>query len=334
MPDVTAIGELLIDFTSPGTLPDGYPILEAHPGGAPANFLAALARYGAKTALLAKVGMDAFGTRLVNTVRALGIDGRGIVCDETAFTTLVFVTLNDLGDREFSFARKPGADTCLRADEIDLGVLEESRVLHFGTLSLTSEPSRFATRHAVEYAAARGKLISFDPNLRLPLWPDPAEAKEQMLYGLRKADIVKISDEEVDFLFGKEPPNGAHHILDSFGAKLVYVTMGKRGCYFSNGTASGFVENIDPGQKTVDTTGAGDIFGGSAMAGVLRAGKPVQQLNEAELTKIVRFACAAASLSTVRYGGITSVPDEKEVLALLAEDSHACADGRKLQREA
>lgn len=319
--DVTAIGELLIDFTSPASLPDGYPVLEAHPGGAPANFLAALARYGAKTALLTKVGTDAFGKRLIQTVQSLGVDGRGIICDETVFTTLVFVTLDESGDREFSFARKPGADTCLRADEIDLSVLEESRVLHFGTLSLTNEPSRSATRHAVEYASARGKLISFDPNLRRPLWPDPADAKEQMLYGLRKADVVKISDDEMDFLFGKDPKNGARHILDCFGAKLIYVTMGKSGCYFSNGTAAGFVENIDAGQKTVDTTGAGDIFGGSAMAQVLRIGKPVEQLNESELRQIVRFACAAASLSTTRYGGITSVPDEKEVLALLEKNA-------------
>ena len=205
MYDVAALGELLIDFTCLSTDADGYPTMAAHPGGAPANYLAALTKFGAKTAMIGKVGSDAFGRLLIKTLKGTGIDTRGMLVSDDVFTTLAFVTLDDSGDREFSFARKPGADTQLRFDEIDLGVIDTSKVLHFGTLSMTNEPARDATYKAVEYAAGHGKLISFDPNLRKPLWDDLDEAKRQMLWGLRHADVVKISDEETEFLFGIAP---------------------------------------------------------------------------------------------------------------------------------
>ena len=195
--DVVALGELLIDFTCAATDADGYPTMAAHPGGAPANFLAALTKFGAKTALLGKVGTDAFGKLLTGTLQKAGIDTSGLVMTDDVFTTLAFVTLDETGNREFSFSRKPGADTCISFEELSLSLIDEAKVFHFGTLSLTDEPARSATYKAVEYAKSKGKLITYDPNLRKPLWKDLEEAKKQLLWGLSKADVVKISDEEV-----------------------------------------------------------------------------------------------------------------------------------------
>lgn len=313
MIDVTALGELLIDFTMVSADGEGYPTMAAHPGGAPANFLAALAKYGKKTALLGKVGTDAFGRLLRGTLEGAGIETRGLAAADDVFTTLAFVTLDASGDREFSFSRKPGADTCIRFEEIDLSLIDEAKAFHFGTLSLTDEPARSATRQAVAYAKAQGKLITYDPNLRKPLWKDLDEAKEQMLWGLSQADVVKISDEEVAFLFGLNPQDGAKHILAEFGVKLVFVTCGADGCFFMNARASGQVPGLS-GIQVVDTTGAGDIFGGSAVYGLLETGKAPEALEEAELREIVSFACTAAGLSTTKHGGIQSVPEKDEVL--------------------
>ena len=316
MTDVVALGELLIDFTCVSTDADGYPTMAAHPGGAPANFLAALAKFGAKTALLGKVGADAFGKLLTATLQNARIDTSGLVETEDVFTTLAFVTLDETGNREFSFARKPGADTCLTYEEIDLSLIDEAKVFHFGTLSLTDEPSRTATYKAVAYAKNKGKLITYDPNLRKPLWKDPEEARAQLLWGLGHADVVKISDEEVEFLFGLGAEEGAAHILDNYGVKLVFVTCGAEGCFFKNAKAQGHIPSLG-GIKVVDTTGAGDIFGGSAVWKLLGYGKSPEDLTEGELSDIVTFACTAAGLSTTRSGGISSVPDYETVLANL-----------------
>ena len=316
MIDVVALGELLIDFATISTDGAGYPTMAAHPGGAPANFLAALAKFGASAALLGKVGTDTFGKLLTGTLQKAGIETRGLVAADDVFTTLAFVTFDETGDREFAFSRKPGADTCLRFEEVDLSLIDEARVFHFGTLSLTDEPARSATCRAVDYAKSRGKLITYDPNLRKPLWADLEECKKQLLWGLSQADVVKISDEEVEFLFGLEPVAGAAHILKNFGVKLVFVTCGADGCWFQNARASGWVPALK-GIKVIDTTGAGDIFGGSALWKLLQLGKAPEMLNEAELTEVVRFACTAAGLSTTRPGGISSVPDYEEVLARL-----------------
>ena len=313
MIDVVALGELLIDFTMIGADESGYPTMAAHPGGAPANFLAALAKYGQKTALLGKVGTDKFGRLLTDTLQSAGIHTRGLIAAEDVFTTLAFVTLDETGDREFSFSRKPGADTCIRFEEIDTALIDEAKVFHFGTLSLTDEPARETTQRAVAYAKERGKLITFDPNLRRPLWKELDEAKKQMLWGLEQADVVKISDEEVEFLFGMAPEAGAEHILKNFGVKLVFVTCGAEGCFFMNEQASGHVPSL-AGVKAVDTTGAGDIFGGSAVYGLMEMSKAPEQLNKAEIEKIVRFACAAAGLSTQKHGGISSVPALDDVM--------------------
>ena len=274
--DVVALGELLIDFVCQSKNDAGYPTLAANPGGAPGNFLAALQAYGCTTAMLSKVGTDALGKLLVGTLENLGIHTRGIVMADDVFTTLAFVTLDNTGNREFSFARKPGADTRLtQAEVLSSGLIDDCRVFHFGTLSLTDEPVRTATCAAVARAKAQGKLISLDPNLRKPLWSSENEARRQIEWSLSQADIVKISDEEIDFLWGISP-------------KSIHV---------------------------VDTTGAGDIFGGSAMSRFLLLNKRPEELSVSEMTEIVRFACCAASLSTQIHGGISSVIPMEQVLA-------------------
>ena len=316
MIDVVALGELLIDFTCVSSDKEGYPTMAAHPGGAPANFLAALSKFGAQTALLGKVGTDAFGKMLTHTLEGAGISTKGLVADEDFFTTLAFVTLDETGNREFSFSRKPGADTQLRFEDLDLSLIDEAKIFHFGTLSLTDEPARSATQKAVAYAKSKGKLITYDPNLRKPLWKDLQTAKQQLIWGLSQADVVKISDEEVEFLFGLGVREGADYILEHFGVKLVFVTCGPDGCYFKNAVASGHVPGLT-GLKVIDTTGAGDIFGGSAVYKLLQLQKAPETLSEEELTGVVRFACSSAGLSTQKSGGISSVHEYAQVLETL-----------------
>ena len=286
--------------------------MAAHPGGAPANFLAPLAKYGKKTALLACVGDDAFGHLLCNTVRDIGISTTGVSVTREAFTTMAFVTLDSNGEREFSFARKPGADTLLKADTDSYSLVDQTAVIHFGTVGMTNEPSRASHRMLVEYAKKAGKLVSFDPNLREPLWGDLAEAKKQMLWGIAQTDVLKISDTEAKLLYGLDPEKSAKEILANNPVQLVFVTCGKDGCYFSNRTVSGYVPSLQNICVT-DTTGAGDIFGGSAMYGILNSGKSPKDLCEVELFNIVRFACTTAALSTTKLGGISSVPELSEV---------------------
>ena len=312
MIDVVALGELLIDFAARSTDPAGYPTMAANPGGAPGNFLAALNAYEKKTAFLGKVGNDAFGHLLCNTLRTAGIETKGILVDDSVFTTLAFVTFDEKGDRSFSFARKPGADTQLCWEEIDKSLIDQARVFHFGTLSLTDEPVRTATQKAVAYAKEQGKLITCDPNLRLPLWPTEAAAREQMLWSLRQADVVKISDNEVEFLWGCDPETGAEKLLQEFGVSLAMVTLGPDGCLLKTRNAAfrGSCPKVHP----VDTTGAGDIFGGSAIARLLELDKSPAALTQEDLAYIGRFAATAASLSTEHSGGIPSIPAKEAVL--------------------
>jgi len=312
MIDVVALGEVLIDFASRGTDSNGYPLMQALPGGAPANFLAALTKYGKTTAFLGKVGDDTFGHLLVGTVKDAGIETRGIIVDPAVFTTLAFVTFDASGDRSFSFARKPGADTCLTWEEVDKSLIDEAKVFHFGTLSLTNDPARTATRKCVAYAKEQGKLITCDPNLRKPLWPSEEEAKEQMLWSLSQADVVKISDDEVEFLWNCTPEEGADKLLKEFGVSLAMVTLGPRGCLLKTAGASCRVTS--PKVSPVDTTGAGDIFGGSAVYRLLELDKPISELTEEDLRYIGAYASTAASLSTEAPGGIPSIPEKNTVL--------------------
>ena len=311
MIDVVALGELLIDFASRGADGSGYPLMQALPGGAPANFLAALTKYGKTAAFLGKVGDDAFGRLLVGTVKNAGIETRGIVMDPGVFTTLAFVTFDASGDRSFSFARKPGADTRLSWEEVDQSLIDEASVFHFGTLSLTDEPVRTATRKCVAYAREQGKLITCDPNLRKPLWPSEEEARAQILWSLQQADVVKISDDEVDFLWSCTPEAGADKLLEQFGVALAMVTLGPEGCLLK--TKNAFCRIASPKVSPVDTTGAGDIFGGSAVYRLLELNKPLAELTAEDLHDIGAFATAAASLSTQTPGGIPSIPDEDAV---------------------
>ena len=312
MYDVIALGELLIDFASKSVDAAGYPTMAANPGGAPGNFLAALNAYGAKTGFLGKVGDDAFGHLLLGTLTQAGIETKGIVVDPDVFTTLAFVTFDDKGDRSFSFARKPGADTQLRWEEVDKTMIDEAKVFHFGTLSLTGEPARTTTQKAVAYAKEQGKLITYDPNLRKPLWKTEEEAKEQILWGLYQADVVKISDEEVEFLWNCTPEEGADKLLNEYGVSLAMVTLGPKGCYLKTANAV----CVAPGPKVspIDTTGAGDIFGGSAVSRLLELNKPVAELTAEDLAYIGYFATTAASLSTEFVGGIPSIQDKAVVL--------------------
>ena len=312
MIEVVALGELLIDFASKGADDKGYPLMQALPGGAPANFLAALTKYGKSTAFLGKVGDDTFGHLLLGTVKDAGIETRGIVVDPTVFTTLAFVTFDETGDRSFSFARKPGADTQLTWEEVDKSLIDEAKVFHFGTLSLTDEPARTTTQKAVAYAKAQGKLITCDPNLRKPLWRSEEEAKAQILWSLAQADVVKISDEEVEFLWNCTPEEGADKLLTEFGVSLAMVTLGPKGCILKTKQASCAV----PGPKVnpVDTTGAGDIFGGSAVCRLLELDKPIDELTVDDLHVIGAFAVTAASLSTEHPSGIPSIQPKAVVL--------------------
>ena len=312
MIEVVALGELLIDFASKGADSKGYPLMQALPGGAPANFLAALTKYGKSTAFLGKVGDDTFGHLLVGTVKDAGIETRGIVVDSTGFTTLAFVTFDETGDRSFSFARKPGADTQLSWEEVDKSLIEEAKVFHFGTLSLTDEPARTATQKAIAYAKAQGKLITCDPNLRKPLWRSEEEAKEQILWSLAQADVVKISDEEVEFLWNCTPEEGADKLLSEFGVSLAMVTLGPKGCLLK--TRNAVCQVPSPKVSPIDTTGAGDIFGGSAVCRLLELNKSIGELTAEDLHFIGAFASTAASLSTEAAGGIPSIPEKDAAL--------------------
>lgn len=312
MIDVVALGELLIDFAAKSADAAGYPTMAANPGGAPGNFLAALNAYGRKTAFLGKVGDDTFGHLLLGTLSRAGIETKGILVDDHFFTTLAFVTFDESGDRSFSFARKPGADTQLSWEEIDKSLIDEARVFHFGTLSLTDEPVRTATQKAVAYAKEHGKLITCDPNLRLPLWHNEEAAKEQMLWSLHQADVVKISDNEVEFLWNCTPEAGAEKLLTEFGVGLAMVTLGPDGCLLKTKNAS--FRAACPKVHPIDTTGAGDIFGGSAVSRLLELEKPIDALTEADLAYIGCFAATAASLSTEASGGIPSIPEKEAVL--------------------
>ncbi|MBR6748491.1 MAG: carbohydrate kinase [Clostridia bacterium] len=316
MLDILAVGETLIDFTTDRTDSAGYPTMTAHPGGAPANFLAAAAAYGMKAAFYTKVGDDYFGKTLVETLKSAGIDTRGVVITLDTFTTLAFVTLDDKGDRSFSFARKPGADTQLVPEELDLSLIDDARCVHFGTVSMTDEPARGTTKRVVEIAREKGKLVTFDPYLRVPLWKSLDDARDQIEWGVRHADVVKISLEEVEFLFGCDEKQGAERLLGDCGVKLVFVTLGKDGCYWANAQGCGYVENFAD-VKTVDTTGAGDIFGGTAVAKLLRLGAAPESIPGDTIAAIARCACATASISTEKFGGISSVPTPDEVTARL-----------------
>lgn len=313
--DVTALGELLIDFTLNGSSDQGNNLFEANPGGAPCNVLAMLQKLGHKTAFLGKVGEDMFGRLLKETIEEVGIDSKGLLMDREVRTTLAFVKTLAGGDRDFSFYRNPGADMMLRADEVDEERIRASKIFHFGTLSMTHEIVRHATKHALDVAKESGALISFDPNLREPLWDSLETAKEQVCYGLRFCHILKISDNEIQWLTDKEDyTEGIRRIQEEFHIPLILLSMGREGsrAYYRDKMveAAPFLQ-----EATIETTGAGDTFLGSCLHFILQYG--LDNLTEEQLMQMLRFANAAASIITTRKGALRVMPQLAEVEALL-----------------
>ena len=314
--DVIALGELLIDFTMNGMSSQGNQMFEACPGGAPCNVLAMLNKLGKRTAFIGKVGKDQFGLRLKETLEQAGINTEHLYMDSEVHTTLALVHTLENGDRDFSFYRNPGADMMLTEDEVDTEFLKKGKVFHFGTLSMTHEGVRKATKKALKAAKEAGMLISFDPNLRPPLWDSMENAKEQIRYGLGFCDILKISDNEIQFITGKEDyDEGVRQLTEEYHIPLVLLTMGADG---SRAYYRGMrVECPGFSCDTIETTGAGDTFCGCAIHGLLTHG--MEGMNEKVLEDMLTYANAGAALITMKKGAIRSMPDPENITKMIEE---------------
>lgn len=312
--DVIALGELLIDFTLNGKSGQGNNLFEANPGGAPCNVLSILGKLGKRTAFIGKVGNDQFGRLLRETIEEVGVDTDYLLMDKEIHTTLAFVHTFPDGDREFSFYRNPGADMMLREDEVDEEVIKKAKIFHFGTLSMTDEDVRNATIKAVKAAKENDILVSLDPNLRPPLWSSMELAREQILNAMQYCDILKISDNEIQFVTGVEDyDEGIRIIREKFHTPLVCLTLGKEGsrAYYKDMRVEvpGFAQ-----KHVVDTTGAGDTFCGCVLNYVLEHG--IENLGEEDLKEMLTFANAAASLITTKKGAIRSMPKKEAIVEL------------------
>lgn len=313
--DVVALGELLIDFTENGKSAQGNPILEANPGGAPCNVLAMLNKLGKKTAFIGKVGNDNFGRQLAEILKQIGTDTANLVFDDAVHTTLAFVHTFPDGEREFSFYRNPGADMMLKKEEVTEDIIKAGRIFHFGTLSSTHDGVREATRYAVDTAKENGLLISFDPNLREPLWSSLEDARREIAYGLSKCDILKISDNELEFMTGTDDYSKGVEILRAqYDIKIIFVTLGKEGSrvYYKDIMAEKppFLD-----VKTIEKTGAGDTFEGCALNYLLE--HDIDSLTEENLAELLVFANAGASLITSRKGALKVMPEKAEIENLI-----------------
>ena len=309
--DVTALGELLIDFTDNGKSAQGNTLFEANPGGAPCNVLAMLNKCGHPTAFIGKVGKDIFGLKLKSTLEEVGINTSNLIVDENARTTLAFVQTFEDGDRDFSFFRNPGADMLLTAQEVDEELIKDSRIFHFGTLSMTHDGVREATKRAIAVAKESGAVISFDPNLRPPLWNSLEDAKVQVAYGLGQCDVLKISDNEIQWFTGEEDFDaGIAKLRKEYDIPLILLSMGRDGsrAYYKDlkVEAALFLQ-----ESTIETTGAGDTFGGSCLHYILKYG--LDDLDESRLKEMLTFANAAASIVTTRKGALRVMPEIEEV---------------------
>ena len=310
--DVAVLGEALIDFTEYGTVDGGGRLFEQNPGGAPANVACAVSRLGGRAAFLGKVGADMHGRFLRDTLAEEGVDVSGMVLDESVFTTLAFVALSGTGERSFSFARKPGADTCLRREEVCKDVLENCGILHVGSLSLTDEPARSATLWAVEQVRARGGAVAYDPNYRASLWRDEESARKQMRSLVPMADYIKISDEETELLTGHSSPREAARALLEQGACCAAVTLGEEGALIAARDGMAVVPGC-AAKWVVDTTGAGDAFWGAFLTQVAGSGLSPREVTLEKAAEFARFANAAASLCIGRRGAIPALPSLAEV---------------------
>ena len=311
MIDVTALGEILIDFTPCGKSEAGQRVFEQNPGGAPANVLACLNKCGNKTAFIGKVGNDMHGQFLVDVLKNSGICTDGVVVDDSVFTTLAFVALSDSGERSFSFARKPGADTCLTQEELKEEIIRDSKVFHIGSLSLTAEPAKGTTFKALEIAKEAGCSISYDPNYRAPLWDSKEAAIEGMRSVVSYVDVMKISDEETALLTDFVEPEGAAKKLVDMGVSIVAVTLGAEGALVCTKEGSMIV----PGYKAdmVDTTGAGDSFWGGFLKCLLESEKRPENVTLQEAAEFAKYGNAVASLCVEKRGAIPAMPSVLEI---------------------
>ncbi|SDI16749.1 fructokinase [Planococcus glaciei] len=316
MYDVVALGELLIDFTPAGKSANGNALFESNPGGAPANVLATLAKFHATTAFIGKVGKDQFGSFLGETLRKNGIDTQGLIYSKDVNTTLAFVHLKEDGDRSFQFYRSPGADIMLQEQEVDVELVQQAKIFHFGSLSMTHEPAKTATLKALQAAKAKGVLISYDPNLRPALWESLSQAKETILEGMQYADVLKLSDEELEFTTGiHDLEEGTRFLLEKFKIKIVLVTLGAKGCFYRFGKGTGHIAGFQV--DTIDTTGAGDLFFGAFLHQFLQKDASWEAIQAEELETMILFANAVAALGTTKKGAIPAIPSLDEATQLL-----------------
>ena len=309
--DVVALGELLVDFTNNGISGQGNDMYEANPGGAPCNVLSFLQKMGYSTAFIGKVGKDSFGELLKDAIKEQGIETKGLLFDEKVPTTLAFVHTAPDGDRDFSFYRNPGADMMLEEADLNNSLIKSCKIFHFGTLSMTHKGVRKATKKAIKKAKESGALISFDPNLRPPLWESLDDAKKQVAYGLGQCDILKISDNEIQWFTGeKDFDQGIKKLQDEYHIKLIVLSMGKDGsrAYYKDLRVEkpAFVQ-----KNTIETTGAGDTFGGCCLHFILKYG--LDHMDQEKLEKMLTFANAAASLITTKKGALRVMPTKDEV---------------------
>lgn len=313
--DVVAMGELLIDFIQNGYSSQGNPIFEANPGGAPCNVLAMLQKLGRKTVFIGKVGQDGFGYQLKEALVETGIATEGLCFDKEVHTTLAVIQKKEDGDRDFYFYRKPGADIMLRTDEMKENLIQNAKIFHFGSLSLTDEPVRKATQRAIEVAEKAGIMISFDPNLRKPLWESEKLAKEQICYGLKHCHILKISDDELVWLTGEHNYDKAvEKLRTEFSIPLILLSMGSAG---SRAYCGDVTAQMPPflSENTIETTGAGDTFMGCMLHGILDKG--YQNLSKRDMEEMLAFANAAASIITTRKGALRVMPKEEEIKGVM-----------------
>ena len=309
MIDIVALGEILIDFTPSGVNEQGIAMFARNPGGAPANVLAMNNRLGGTSAFLGKVGADGFGRYLRQTLTECGIYDAGLVEDNSIPTTLAFVQLNEQGDRSFSFYRKPGADLMLKASEVRRDLIDQCKIFHFGSVSLTDEPCRSACLDAAAYAKQQAKRISFDPNYRPLLWDTEADAREQIMRGIALADILKVSEEELLLITGTAVLEAGSKILMEKGPSLVLVTLGERGAFYRNRTHAQLIPTYPV--KAIDTTGSGDACVGAMLWSLKDL--PEEELFLGDLSQIVDFANAAGSLTATRGGAIPALPSIEEI---------------------
>lgn len=312
--DVVGLGELLIDFTFSSNSAAGMKLFEQNPGGAPANVMCAISKLGGKTAFIGKVGQDMHGTYLRDVLQTEKVDTQGLIIDPEYFTTLAFVELNDAGERSFSFARKPGADTRLKPSELAINLLKNTKVFHFGSLSLTHEPARSATYEAIRQAKDAGAIISYDPNYRAPLWESQDQAVAEMRSVLHLVDVIKISDEETKLLTGKQTPEDAAQVLLNHGIGTIVVTLGKNGALIKNRQTSQRIRPHDC--KVIDTTGAGDAFWGGFLYKLAKSGIHPHNLTADLSADFVAFANAVATLCVQKRGAIPAMPDMDSVLEI------------------